>query len=74
MKRFMLAAAFACVLSATAIAGEIPTTGAPIAGEIPSTGAQIAGEIPTTGAPVAPPAASNSVLMTTILTIISIVV
>jgi hypothetical protein len=52
MKRFMLSAAFACVLSATAIAGEIPTT----------------------GAPVAPPAASNSVLVTAILTIISIVV
>lgn len=63
MKRFMLSAALACVLSATAIAGEIPTTGAPVAGEIP-----------TTGAPVAPPAASNSVLVTAILTIISIVV
>jgi hypothetical protein len=73
MKRFMLAAAFACVLSATAIAGEIPTTGAPIAGEIPSTGAPIAGEIPTTGAPVAPPSASYSVVVVAILQIIGIV-
>ncbi len=48
MKRFILAAALACVLSATAMAGEIPSTGAP-----------------------AP--ASNSLLVTTILTIISIV-
>ena len=52
MKRFMLAAALACALSATAIAGEIPST----------------------GAPVAPPPASNSVVVTAILTIISIVV
>jgi hypothetical protein len=73
MKRFMLAAAFACVLSATVIAGEIPTTGAPIAGEIPTTGAQIAGEIPTTGALVAPPSASCSAVVAAILQIIGIV-
>lgn len=52
MKRLMLAAALACALSVTAIAGEIPST----------------------GAPVAPPPASNSVVVTAILTIISIVV
>ncbi len=62
MKRLILAVALACALSATAIAGEIPTGGAPIAGEIP-----------TTGAP-APPPASNSLVVTAILTIISIVV
>ncbi|HEV7747254.1 MAG TPA: hypothetical protein VGO56_19820 [Pyrinomonadaceae bacterium] len=50
MKRLMLAATLACVLSATAIAGEIPSTGAPT-----------------------PPPASNSWVVTAILTIISIV-
>ncbi len=74
MKRLMLAAALACALSATAIAGEIPTTGAPTPGEIPSTGASIAGEIPTTGAPVAPPSVSNSAVVNAILTILGIVV
>ena len=29
MKRFVLAVALACALSATALAGEIPSTGAP---------------------------------------------
>ncbi|HZE64348.1 MAG TPA: hypothetical protein VE056_10735 [Pyrinomonadaceae bacterium] len=52
MKRFMLATALACALSATVIAGEIPST----------------------GAPVAPPSTSNSLVVTAILTIISIVV
>jgi hypothetical protein len=52
MKRFMLATALACALSATVIAGEIPST----------------------GAPAPPPPASNSLVVTAILTIISIVV
>jgi hypothetical protein len=84
MKRLILAAALACALSATAIAGEIPTGGAPVPGEIPSTGASIAGEIPSGGAPVsgeipttgaseAGPSASYSV-MTAILTLLGIVV
>ncbi len=74
MRRLMLATALACVLSATAIAGEIPTTGAPAPGEIPTTGVTVAGEIPTTGAPVAPPSSSNSMVVNAILTLISIVV
>ena len=41
MKRFALAIALACVLSGTALAGEIHSTGAPAPapGDIPSTGA-----------------------------------
>jgi len=73
MKRLILAVAFVCVLSVTAIAGEIPTTGAPVPGEIPTTGASIAGEIPTTGAPVAQSSGTNSVV-TAILTLLSIVI
>lgn len=52
MKRFVLAVALACVLSSSALAGDIHTTGAPAPpppGEVPSTGAP--GEIPTTGSP-----------------------
>lgn len=80
MKRLILAAALACVLSTATMAGEIPSTGlqssgeipsggSSIAGEIPSTGASIAGEIPTSGAPV-----SDSTLMTAILAILGLVV
>ena len=68
MKRLMLALALACALSATAMAGEIPSTGAPAPPP-----AATAGEIPTTGAPVSP-AALNSLVVNAILTIISIVV
>ena len=66
MKRLMLAVALACVLSSTSIAGEIPSAGAPA--PPPPT---IAGEIPSGGVPT--PAHSDSMLVTAILTIISIV-
>ena len=61
MKRFVLALALTCALSATAMAGEIPSTGIappPPPGataqtdspsEIPSTGVTTPGEVPTTG-------------------------
>jgi hypothetical protein len=68
MKRFALAIALACVLSGTALAGDIPSTGAPAPGDIPSTGAPspaLAGDIPSTGAP--------SPIVTVILTILSLV-
>lgn len=61
MKRLILAVAFACALSATAIAGEIPTTGVTSAGEIPTTGV------------TAPQPTSNSLVVTAILTIINII-
>lgn len=68
MKRFALAIALACVLSGTALAGDIPSTGAPAPGDIPSTGAASparVGDIPSTGAP--------SPIVTVILTILSLV-
>jgi hypothetical protein len=64
MKRFALALAFTCVLSATAVAGEIPSTGitspppppppgataqTDLPGEILSTGVTSPGEMPTCG-------------------------
>ena len=68
MKRFVMALALACVLSGTALAGDVPSTGAPAPGDIPSTGAPspaLAGDIPSTGAP--------SPIVTVILTILSLV-
>ena len=47
MKRFVMAVALACVLSGTALAGNIPTGGAPSPGGDPA----LAGNIPTSGAP-----------------------
>ena len=69
MKRLILTVALGCALSATAIAGEIPTSGAPA----PPPSTAIAGEIPSTGAPVMTPA-SNSMVVNAILTILGIVV
>jgi hypothetical protein len=59
MKRFVMAVALACVLSGTALAGNIPTGGEPSPGNIPMTesepghiptgGSQLPGEMPTCG-------------------------
>ena len=68
MRHSALALVLACVLSGTAMAGEIPTTGSPApqsSGSVVTTG-----EIPTTGATA--PQASSTVL-TIILTLIGIV-
>jgi hypothetical protein len=68
MKRFVMALALAGVLSGTALAGDIPSTGGSAPGDIPSTGAPspaLAGDIPSTGAP--------SQIVTVILTILSLV-
>jgi hypothetical protein len=43
MKRFLIAITLACVLSATALAGDMPTVGAPA----PAPNGAVAGEIPT---------------------------
>ena len=68
MKQLALALVLACVLSVTAQAGEIPTTGAPA--PQPSKSVVTIGEISTTGG--ATPQASST-LLTIILTLISIV-
>lgn len=68
MKRFAMMIALTCVLSGTALAGDVPSTGAPAPGDVPSTGAPSparAGYIPSTGAP--------SPMVTVILTILSLV-
>ena len=39
MKRFAMMIALTCVLSGTALAGDVPSTGAPAPGDVPSTGA-----------------------------------
>lgn len=44
MKRFVLAITLACALSATALAGEISTTGAPAPGNTPIGGEPAPGE------------------------------
>jgi len=69
MRHFALALVLAFVVSGTAWAGEIPTTGAPAPQQSTSV-ATTAGEIPTTGATA--PEASSTVL-TIILSLISIV-
>lgn len=48
MKRFAIAVVLACVLSSTALAGHIPTSGAPSPGNIPMTESE-PGHIPTGG-------------------------
>jgi len=68
MRHFALALVLACVLSGTASAGEIPTTGAPA--PPPPSPVVIAEEIPSTGAPE--PQELTTVL-TIVLTLLSIV-
>ena len=62
MKRFVLAVALACVLSGSALAGDVHTTGAP---------EPAPGDSHTTGAPS--PAQSSSVAATVLLAILSFV-
>jgi len=50
MKRFVITVALACVLSGTALAGNIPTGGEPSPGNIPMTESD-PGNIPTGGSP-----------------------
>lgn len=65
MKRFALAIALACVISGTALAGEVHTTGAPAPGEIPTSGSPAPGDIPCgTPAPGDIPSGGLSVVLT----------
>jgi hypothetical protein len=76
MKQFVMAIALACVLSATVLAGTIPTSDAPAppsTGNIPTTDAQAAGEIPSTDLQAAGNIPTGDVL-TLILTMISLTV
>jgi hypothetical protein len=46
MKRFALAIALACMVSGSALAGEVHSGGAPAPGETPTTDTQSSGQIP----------------------------
>ena len=65
MRHFAIAALLACVLSGTARAGEIPSTG--VAAPQPSSSAGVTGEIHSTGG------TELNTVLTIILTLISIV-
>jgi hypothetical protein len=52
MKRFLMTIALACILSSSALAGEIPISGVPSpqpSGTIQTTSATPSGEVPTSG-------------------------
>ena len=68
MRHLALAVLLACMLSGTARAGEIPTTGA--TAPPPPPPVKTAGEVPTTGATTPQP---STVVLTIIITIIRIV-
>ncbi|MBC8029210.1 MAG: hypothetical protein H7Z16_03790 [Pyrinomonadaceae bacterium] len=64
MKRFLIAITLTCVLSVSALAGDIPTCGAPA----------LPGDIPTCGAPAtASNGTQSSPVVTVILAIIRII-
>ena len=64
MKRFALTLILACVLSGTALAGDVPSTGAPAPGDVPSTGLPAPGDTPTNGDPGDVPSTGTSVWLT----------
>ena len=70
MKRFLMAITLACVLSGTALAGEMPTVGPAPA----PTGTALAGDMPGVGPAPAPSGTQSSAAVTVLLTIISLVV
>ena len=68
MKRFVIAVALACVLSGTAMAGEIHSVGAAAPPPPPASG-----EIPSTGVQASPPPEASSPVLTVLLIIINAV-
>lgn len=73
MKRFMLAIALTCVLSVSAIAGEMPTMGVVAPTADPLVAAPAPGEMPTTGAASTEPEEIQELglLVTVVLAIIT---
>lgn len=51
MKQFAVTLVLTCALSGSAMAGTIPTMGAPVPGEIPMVEANSVGQIPSDGSP-----------------------
>ena len=68
MRRFLITIALTCVLSGSALAGEMPTCGLQSSGEIPSTGLQSPGHVPSTDStsPGTIPTCGVSILLTLI--------
>ena len=64
MKRFLLATAIACALSATTLAGDIPSGDAPHPQSQQTTSPSVLGEIPSGGAPDQISDAALSALLT----------
>ncbi len=82
MKRLLIALTLACVLSGTALAGEMPTVGSSVVGEMPTVGATstgetnsppVPGEMPGVGSATSgttDPSLVTAVLLTLITTLI----
>jgi hypothetical protein len=79
MKRLLLAFTLACVLSGTALAGEMPGVGASVTGEVPSVSSPTVppppapGEMPGVGS-TATSGTGSSLVTNVLLTIITLLV
>ncbi len=73
MKRLALAIALACVLSGSALAGDMHSTDAPVPGEIHTPGAAPPGDIPSTDAPAPGDMGSGGLAAQALLTILDLV-
>ena len=79
MKRLSMALILTCALSVSALAGDVPTVGAPAvppAPPAPQDTSSNPGEIPTVGAPAVPPApqsTSSNVGTTILLVVLSLI-
>ena len=76
MKRLLIALTLACVLSGTALAGEMPGVGSSVVGDVPITGSTspgethsppIPGEMPGVGSATSSTINTNASLVTTVL-------
>jgi hypothetical protein len=75
MKRLLIALTLACVLSGTALAGEMPGVGSSVVGDVPTTGATsgetqsppVPGEMPGVGSATSSTINTNPSLVTTVL-------
>lgn len=77
MKRLLVAITLACVLSGTALAGEMPGVGASVMGGVPTAGSCTVpppppGEMPGTGGSATASETESSLVTSVLLTIITI--
>jgi hypothetical protein len=80
MKRLLIALALACVLSGTALAGDMPGVGSSVVGDVPTTGATstgetstppVPGDMPGVGSATSSTNTNPSLVTTVLLTIIT---